>query len=193
MRALAVSSLSAFNIESQLYNAVDLRSRFAAQLYNLRRYDNVITVIKGTKRIVLFDPSSAPALHFNGCVDHVAENGVLGFRKQGSIAHFSALKVRSGTNATAGAKRGAGSVVSDGGQCAEHDATKTTFPDGVRDGVHPATVTISAGEALFVPAGWAHQVTSAPPTGADSDGLHVAVNVWFAPPYGKRLQRGDEF
>jgi hypothetical protein len=36
-------------------------------------------------------------------------------------------------------------------------------------------------------------VASAPPTGTDSDGLHVAVNVWFAPSHGKRLKRGGEF
>ena len=87
------------------------------------------------------------------------------------------------------AKAGAGSVANDGGQCKDHGATKTTLPDGVQ----ATTVTISAGEALFVPAGWAHQVASAPPTGTDSEGLHVAVNVWFAPSHGKRLKRGGEF
>jgi hypothetical protein len=81
------------------------------------------------------------------------ENGVLGYQKHSSIAHFSALKVPSWTNATVAAKAGAGSVANDGGQCADHGATKTTLPDGVQ----ATTVTISAGEALFVPAGWAHQ------------------------------------
>ena len=176
MRIFVISSLSALKIESALHNAVRPGSSIAAHFVSLRRYDNVITVLKGTKHIVLFDPSSAPALRFNGGVMRVAGNGVLGYQKQSSIAHFSALKVPSHINALE-VEVGSGSVANDGGQCVDDDIT-ISLPDGVQ----PTTVTIRAGEALFVPAGWAHQVTSAPPTGTGSDGLHVAVNVWFAPP-----------
>ena len=41
-------------------------------------------------------------------------------------------------------------------------------------------VTLKAGEALFLPAGWFHEVKSCGST--DSDGLHMAMNYWMAPP-----------
>ena len=37
-------------------------------------------------------------------------------------------------------------------------------------------------EGLFIPAGWAHQVTSAASDSEESEGLHAAVNTWFEPP-----------
>ena len=186
-RANICHLLSKHNELSQLCTMLSAPAVASPLIFNLRRYDNVITVLKGTKHIVLFDPSSAPALRFNGGVMRVAGNGVLGYQKQSSIAHFSALKFPFQINATVPGEVGSGA--NDGGQCGDDDITAISLPDGVQ----PTTVTIRAGEALFVPAGWAHQVTSAPPTGTGSDGLHVAVNVWFAPPLDKRLHSGDEF
>ena len=112
----------------------------------------------------------------------VEGNGVLGHQKQSSIAHFSVLKVPSQINTTVG------SIANRGGQCEDDHITTTALPNGVQT----TTVTICQGEALFVPAGWAHQVTSAPPVDTGSDGLHVAVNVWFAPPRDRHVHSGDE-
>jgi hypothetical protein len=41
------------------------------------------------------------------------------------------------------------------------------------------TVELKAGEALYIPAGWFHEVTS---LGENDDGLHMAVNYWMCPP-----------
>ena len=68
--------------------------------------------------------------------------------------------------------------------------------------VQPVTCTVTAGQALFVPSFWWHEVTSAPSkeaymfsglsdpdaaTGAGEDALklNLAVNYWFAPLYDK--------
>ena len=156
-----------------------------------RRYDNVITVIKGTKHIVLFDPSAAPALRLNGGVRNVAKNGIVGYQYSGSLSHFSAFKVPSQTGALGMASGPDSGPRIDGLQCSEDgDAATAVLPDGTQS----TTVTLNAGEALFLPAGWAHQVTSEPPTSSGSDRLHVAVNTWFAPPVDEHSRHhGDDF
>lgn len=158
---------------------VPVSSMFCTNAHALcrRRYDNVITVIKGTKHVVLFDPSAAPALRLNGGVFHVAKNGLINYQNNGSLSHFSAYKVPSRTDAL-GMASGSDSGPDIDGQCRDYqDAATVVLPDGVRS----TTVTLNSGEALFLPAGWAHQVTSEPPTSTGSDRLHVAINTWFAP------------
>lgn len=49
-------------------------------------------------------------------------------------------------------------------------------------------VTLSAGQALYLPAGWFHEVTS---TGDDKTGLHMALNYWFYPPDSLRDADGQ--
>ena len=46
-------------------------------------------------------------------------------------------------------------------------------------------VTIRAGEMLFIPTGWFHEVRS---TGGGSDG-HLAFNYWFHPPDGQTFEK----
>ena len=44
---------------------------------------------------------------------------------------------------------------------------------------------------MYLPAGWAHQVTSEAAAGdAADDGLHAAINMWFAVPGGLSERRG---
>ena len=70
---------------------------------------------------------------------------------------------------------GSGSIAGYGEQGADnHDEVRAN----ILAEVQAATVTLHAGEALFLPAGWAHQVTSV----AGGDGLHAAVNTWFGAP-----------
>jgi hypothetical protein len=150
-------------------------------LLALCRYDNVITVIKGTKHIKLFDPSSAPALRLNGGVNYVTQAGVVGYQHSGALSHFSALKFPPPTCATTGATSTA--LSGNSTQCVDSQGNETKATV-LRD-VQSVTVTLHEGEALYLPAGWAHQVTSQPA----SDGLHVTVNVWFGTPTDRH---GDE-
>jgi quercetin dioxygenase-like cupin family protein len=46
-------------------------------------------------------------------------------------------------------------------------------------------VTIKAGEMLFIPAGWFHEVRS---TGGGKVG-HLALNYWFHPPDGSTFEK----
>ena len=46
-------------------------------------------------------------------------------------------------------------------------------------------VTITAGEMLYIPAGWFHEVRS---TGGGSEG-HLALNYWFHPPDGSTFEK----
>ena len=57
------------------------------------------------------------------------------------------------------------------------------------------TVEIGAGELLYLPAGWWHNVTSwSSPGGSSSSQTHLAVNWWFAPPDTARFDQpyGDD-
>jgi Cupin-like domain len=42
------------------------------------------------------------------------------------------------------------------------------------------TVTLQAGDALYIPAGWFHEVESM--GSSDDDSLHMAINYWYHPP-----------
>ena len=53
-------------------------------------------------------------------------------------------------------------------------------PYSALNGARPCTVTVSAGEMLYLPAGWFHEVTSF--SAPDNGGPHVALNFWFYPP-----------
>jgi hypothetical protein len=66
-----------------------------------------------------------------------------------------------------------------GGESANHSAVNFLCPDVGPGGAHPLyagavsqVVTLRAGDALFLPEGWWHQV--------DSDGATIAVNYWRA-------------
>ena len=47
------------------------------------------------------------------------------------------------------------------------------------------TAEVGAGDALFLPCGWWHEVSS---QGADASDTHLAVNWWFAPPDAARFE-----
>ncbi len=66
-----------------------------------------------------------------------------------------------------------------GGESANHSAVNFLCPDVAPGSAHPLyagavsqVVTLRAGDALFLPEGWWHQV--------DSDGATIAVNYWRA-------------
>jgi Cupin-like domain len=63
----------------------------------------------------------------------------------------------------------------------------STLPSSIvsRSGVRCMEVTIKAGEMLFIPAGWFHEVRS---TGGGKVG-HLALNYWFHPPDGSTFEK----
>ncbi|OCH88144.1 Clavaminate synthase-like protein [Obba rivulosa] len=55
------------------------------------------------------------------------------------------------------------------------------FPHFAKAG-QPLVVELSAGEMLYLPASWWHEVTSSSGPDASGDGVHMAFNYWFYPP-----------
>eukprot|EP01062_Namystynia_karyoxenos_P045253 TRINITY_DN33586_c0_g1_i1.p1 TRINITY_DN33586_c0_g1~~TRINITY_DN33586_c0_g1_i1.p1 ORF type:complete len:489 (+),score=90.67 TRINITY_DN33586_c0_g1_i1:72-1538(+) len=55
------------------------------------------------------------------------------------------------------------------------EAARRGYPE--LSSVHPSTVEINAGELLYLPCGWFHEVTS-----YSAGGPHMALNYWFHPP-----------
>ena len=60
------------------------------------------------------------------------------------------------------------------------DFSPSQFPALCR-ATAPYVVELSAGEMLYLPASWWHEVTSFS-TGADKSDVHMAFNYWFYPP-----------
>eukprot|EP01046_Picozoa_sp_COSAG06_P031195 COSAG06_NODE_3018_length_5954_cov_3.513744_5_plen_165_part_00 len=159
---------------------------------------------------------------WTGGVEHIATNGVIGYKADGRLSHFSGLQFPSPPlpAAVAGAAEAGGTSSSElppGEQCADPPAVAVGAAAASVGGENltAATVTLRAGEALYLPAGWAHQVTSeaagataaassvgesaSPPPSSSLDAvddvvsLHAAINVWFpAPEDSNRRDGGDE-
>eukprot|EP00947_MAST-08B_sp_MAST-8B-sp1_P005114 g5114.t1 len=108
--------------------------------------DNLYVLLNGTKRLTLFSPADAVAMHTVGRVLHVNPNGRVDYEAV-PHAHFGQVDV------------------------AAPDLDR--FPHFVN--ATPLEVTVQAGEMLYIPAGWFHQVTSVGKP-------HVALNFWFDPP-----------
>ena len=72
---------------------------------------------------------------------------------------------------------------SDSSKSSDH----STLPSSIvsSSGVRCMEVTIKAGEMLFIPAGWFHEVRS---TGGGKVG-HLALNYWFHPPDGSTFEK----
>lgn len=66
------------------------------------------------------------------------------------------------------------------------DILKVSFPQYLEAKKHAITVTIKAGEMLYIPCGWFHEVQSL------GNGGHVALNYWFHPPDGKQYDHPYE-
>lgn len=58
-------------------------------------------------------------------------------------------------------------------------ASVKDFPN-FKKATKPFVVELSAGEMLYLPASWWHEVTSS--SAADGDAVHMAFNYWFYPP-----------
>ena len=60
------------------------------------------------------------------------------------------------------------------------DFSASDFP-GLHKATAPYVVELSAGEMLYLPASWWHEVTSTS-TGGGAGNVHMAFNYWFYPP-----------
>ena len=60
------------------------------------------------------------------------------------------------------------------------DTSTTDFPN-LRQAQAPYVVELNAGEMLYLPASWWHEVTSSSSVD-DSEAIHMAFNYWFYPP-----------
>lgn len=73
----------------------------------------------------------------------------------------------------------------DGGGTPLHFSTLPSVGDAVKGAGAPLEVDLRAGEMLFLPCGWFHEVTS---LSAGPEG-HLAFNYWFWPPDGSSAER----
>jgi hypothetical protein len=81
------------------------------------------------------------------------------------------------------AKHIAGSISSDTSHCTEEDRPESTTPPNFaleesRETIFQ-TLHLEPGDALYLPAGWFHEVFS---VGDSASGLHIAINYWMHPP-----------
>ncbi|CAD7923247.1 unnamed protein product [Amoebophrya sp. A120] len=76
------------------------------------------------------------------------------------------------------------------GNLPPHFSHFTAAEVAASSGLQPLTVTLEAGEMLYLPASWFHEVhscsTSCPSADSTSDCKHLAINAWFHPP-GRRF------
>merc|ERR1719321_1870561 len=73
----------------------------------------------------------------------------------------------------------------DGGGTPLHFSTLPSVGDAIKGAGAPLEVDLRAGEMLFLPCGWFHEVTSLS-TGPEG---HLAFNYWFWPPDGSSAER----
>jgi hypothetical protein len=120
-------------------------------------FDNLYVLLRGRKSVSLFCPADAGSLATYGPLLQVFPNGQLAFgaAPDGHQSHFSRI-ILNGSDPMAAAY-------------AEFPHFRQLIADGRR-----LTVELIAGDMLYIPAGWAHEVTS-----YDS---HMALNFWSTPP-----------
>jgi mannose-6-phosphate isomerase-like protein (cupin superfamily) len=117
--------------------------------------DNLYVVAEGRKHFTLFPPEQAPNLYPRGQLLGVEANGIIRYASLSGMPHLSQVDIQS--------------------------------PDRVRFPAYAAAeatrmdVDIEAGDMLFLPAGWFHQVSSS--------GRHVAVSFFADVPEGSELAR----
>lgn len=111
-------------------------------------HDNLYCVVSGAKTFTLFPPADADRLYTQGRIVGIEPNGVIRYEPGpgGEHPHFSRIDTE---------------LVDTG-----------RFPK-YRD-ARPSRVDIEAGDLLFLPAGWFHEV--------QSRGEHIALNFWADPP-----------
>lgn len=120
--------------------------------------DNLYVVVEGRKRFTLFPPEQAPNLYPRGQLQAVEPNGIIRYASLSGMPHLSQVDI---------------------------DAPdRARFPLYANAEPTRMDVEIQAGEMLFLPAGWFHQVSSS--------GRHIAVSFFAEVPESAELSRVRE-
>ena len=117
--------------------------------------DNLYVVVEGRKRFTLFPPEQAPNLYVRGQLLGVGANGIIRYASMSGMPHLSQLDPES--------------------------PDRERFPLYAAAAPTRLDVDIQAGELLFLPAGWFHQVSSS--------GRHIAVSFFADVPEVDELER----
>jgi mannose-6-phosphate isomerase-like protein (cupin superfamily) len=117
--------------------------------------DNLYVVAEGRKHFTLFPPEQAPNLYTRGQLLGVEANGIIRYASMSGMPHLSQVVLES--------------------------PDRTRFPRYAEAEPTRLDVDIQAGEMLFLPAGWFHQVSSR--------GRHVAVSFFAVVPENDELAR----
>ena len=182
-------------------------------------FENLLAVIRGRKDVVLFDPSDNAALHeghmreamlehLDDAVGDAAELEPEGADELGEplVQQPSVATLLSPRYSRAGLSDSTSMVNSPlelndpaawgGGSAAQRSAFGERFPLFAQR-ARPLRCTVRAGETLYIPSWWWHEVASTPaaanamPTAHASDGdvadaaTHVSLNFWWSPAWTK--------
>ena len=126
----------------------------------------------------------------NSCVRSGGSSGSNSSSKDNS--NDSSSGSDSSTSSSNSNGHGSRAVLSTAGTNLQHtgdrlESSDNIIPNCVESdrGVRCMEVTIRAGEMLYIPTGWFHEVRS---TGGGKDG-HLALNYWFHPPDGSTFEK----
>lgn len=117
--------------------------------------DNLYVVVEGCKRFTLFPPEHAPNLYPRGELLGVEPNGIIRYATLSGMPHLSQVDIQA--------------------------PDRLRFPRYADAEPARMDVEIQAGEMLFLPAGWFHQVSST--------GRHIAVSFFAMVPESGELRR----
>jgi hypothetical protein len=116
-------------------------------------HDNVYALIQGQKRLQLFGPDDTPNLYPNGELMAVEPSGQIHYNQATEgRQHFSQLPSATWADFT--------------------PPQREQFPGFAE--ARPMFCDITAGDLLYIPTGWWHEVTSF--------GQHIALNFWAEAP-----------
>jgi mannose-6-phosphate isomerase-like protein (cupin superfamily) len=117
--------------------------------------DNLYVVAEGRKHFTLFPPEQAPNLYTRGQLLGVEPNGIIRYASLSGMPHLSQVDIEA--------------------------PDRERFPAYAVAEPTRMDVDIEAGEMLFLPAGWFHQVSSS--------GRHIAVSFFAEVPESDELVR----
>lgn len=120
--------------------------------------DNLYVVVEGRKHFTLFPPEQAPNLYQRGQLQGVEPNGIIRYASMSGMPHLSQVDIQA------------------------PDAAR--FPLYAQAAPTRRDIDVQAGEMLFLPAGWFHQVSST--------GRHIAVSFFAVVPGSDELAQARE-
>jgi hypothetical protein len=137
--------------------------------------DNFHVMLAGRKDWTVYDPADAPRLQFIAPTNFVLADGTVRGRQSSANIQFDkyGYNTRFSKVGTTAEWRQQWKRQQDHGDDDDHgakDGATTTLLPGL-DEVRPASFTVEAGEALYLPWGWAHEVSS-------SGNVYMSITYW---------------